>query len=66
MLVFLWVGSRDCCEFDWSVLPTRGPFPQLLSVVPRRSFTLSLHRCNIHNSDNWGMSLGFEPPAGFY
>lgn len=45
--------------------PTRGPHRTAI-CCSLYSFTLSAHSCNIHNSDKRGMSLGSEPPAGFY
>lgn len=55
----------DCRRFEWSIIPTWGPSRTPI-CCSHYSFTFSVHCCNIHNSDNRGMSLGSEPPAGFY
>lgn len=63
--VFLWVGLWNCSKLDWSIIPPPGPRRAAI-CCSLHSFASSFHGCDIHNSDNGGMSLGSEPPAGFY
>lgn len=53
--VFLCVGSWNCSTLDWSIIHQGLAEP--LSVAPPDSFTLSVHGCNIHNSDGGGGCL---------
>lgn len=50
--VFLCVGSWHCSTRDWSIIHQGLAEPLSVAPLPLPdSFTLSVHGCNIHNSD---------------